>query len=107
MTTIYALVGGGVALIPAYIAGAAGWHRLVDWADEHTQHPGTAPFGGRPQLAIEAAPEPPAREPVAAITARPHIEQVCPLDACPLDLGELEDAVLFDADRYALIGATA
>lgn len=50
---------------------------------------------------------PPVRRPVAAIAATPHMEAVCPLDACPLDLGPLEPAAFFDADRYALIGAAA
>ncbi|MFI5852299.1 hypothetical protein ACIA7R_31490 [Micromonospora chalcea] len=90
-----------VAVGSAAIVGAiAGWHRLVDWADAHTQHPGVAPLGGRHRLAIEAAPAPAAttfRRPIAAISARPHLPQVCPLDACPLDLGELEPARLYDA----------
>lgn len=59
MTAIYVVVGSGIsaaALIPAAIAG---WHRLLDFHDRHTERPSQQPIQ-------------PSREPIAAITAAPH-----------------------------------
>lgn len=82
----------------------------VEWADALRAGLTERPAASRADRIATAFIEPvrrPARRPVAAIAATPHQETVCPLDACPLDLGPLEPAVLFDADRYALIGTAA
>lgn len=87
MSVAYILTGSGVALTAICIAGTAGWHRLVDFHDRHTDRPGVRPI--RPR-----------RTPVAAITARPHHAYVDE-HLGPLDLGPLEPAHIHDQ----LIGA--
>lgn len=81
-----------------------------EWAAQLRAGLAERPAISRPDVTATAFIPPvrrPVRRPIAALTATPHTEAVCPLDACPLDLGPLEPARLFDADRYALIGAAA
>ena len=87
MSIFYAIVGGGIATIPATIGAVALWHRLVDWHDRHTDRPSGQPIR-------------PTRRPIAAITATPHWPVID--DA----LGPLRPAAMEPARLYeALVGS--